>query len=69
MRVMSGLEKGGLLDMMRRWALLVMVAIFAAGSGCASTPPERPDSKKIQQDSDKAFEDLQQEEDRTQDDY
>lgn len=37
--------------------------------GCASTPPERPDSEKIKQDADEAFEDLQREENRTPDDY
>lgn len=32
--------------------------------GCASTPPERPDSGKIKQDSEKGMQDLKNEEDR-----
>ncbi len=32
--------------------------------GCASTPSERPDQEKIQQDSDKGMQDLKREENR-----
>ena len=54
---------------MKRWVWLAIAAIFTAGLGCASVPPEKPDSEKIKQDADEAFEDLQREENRTPDDY
>ena len=54
---------------MKRWVWLAIAAIFTAGLGCASVPPEKPDSEKTKQDADEAFEDLQREENRTPDDY
>jgi starvation-inducible outer membrane lipoprotein len=38
-------------------------------AGCASPPPERPDREGIEKNSDKAFQDLEREEDRNRDDY
>lgn len=46
----------------------VFIVAFSIGlGGCKSTPPEnpdRPDSEKIQKDSDKGMQDLEKEEDR-----
>ncbi|MBI3597457.1 MAG: hypothetical protein HY203_09920 [Nitrospirae bacterium] len=46
---------------------LILVTVWLGG--CASTPPERPDSEKIKQDSDKGMQDLKKEEDRRGNDY
>jgi len=47
---------------------LALIIIFLIGlGGCKSAPPkqpERPDSEKIQKDSDKGMQDLEKEEDR-----
>jgi hypothetical protein len=45
---------------------MIFLIPFTIGlGGCASTPPsERPDSEKIQQDSDKSMQDLKKEEDQ-----
>jgi hypothetical protein len=46
---------------------MIFLIPFTIGlGGCASTPPapERPDSEKIQKDSDKGMQDLEKEEDR-----
>jgi len=47
---------------------LVLLIAFSIGlGGCKSTPPqktERPDSEKIQKDSEKGMQDLEKEEDR-----
>ena len=53
----------------RFWAGLFIILLALGLGGCASAPPERPDREGIEKSSDKAFDDLQREEDRSRDDY
>jgi hypothetical protein len=46
--------------------VILLIPLTIGLGGCASKPaaPERPDSEKIQKDSDKGMQDLEKEEDR-----
>lgn len=47
-----------------------LLTLFILGlGGCASPPHERPDRDKIKQDSEKSFQDLEREENKTREGY
>jgi len=45
--------------------LLTILTVWLGG--CSSTPPQRPDRERIQQDSEKGMQDLKREEERRRD--